>query len=98
MGKDRKSVISKGRIGFIGAGNMAQALISGMMKSKISPQKINRASNLRKIVDRCSILVIAVKPQNISDLIQKIFPFTTKNHLIISIAAGIETVFLKKLG
>lgn len=102
-------------VGFIGAGNMSQALISGMIKNKTSPQtifaydinrsqlkkisrqfKIKISSSLKEIFENCASIVLAVKPQNFPELIQEISPFT-QNHLLISIAAGIETAFLKKL-
>ncbi len=94
---------------------MAQALISGMIKSKISPQtifaydihssqlkkigqqfKIKTSSSLQEIFENCSSIVLAVKPQNFPELIQDIISFA-QNHLLISIAAGIETASLKKL-
>jgi pyrroline-5-carboxylate reductase len=42
-----------------------------------------------RVVTQSDILVLAVKPQNMSDLLQEIKPHVQANHLLISIAAGI---------
>jgi pyrroline-5-carboxylate reductase len=41
------------------------------------------------VVNHCSILVLAVKPQNMADLLREIKPALHARHLVISIAAGI---------
>ena len=46
------------------------------------------ASN-RDIMERCDVVVLAVKPQNMSGLLAEIQPNVTPKHLIVSIAAGI---------
>lgn len=113
MGTNRKSIISIKQIGFIGAGNMAHALIAGMIKSGIPSQKIFvtdidqsklkkmrdqfkiKSSSLQEVFKNCSTIVLAIKPQNFPDLLTIIVPYI-QNHLLISIAAGIETASLKK--
>ena len=101
MAKERK-------IGFIGAGNMASALIKGIIKSNryipeqilvsdIRPKAIKNLQKAfgitplsnRELVSESNTIVIAVKPQNITDLLNEIKDNVHDKHLIISIAAGI---------
>ncbi|MFH1782687.1 MAG: pyrroline-5-carboxylate reductase [Candidatus Omnitrophota bacterium] len=94
-------------IGMIGAGNMGKAiavrigkglLLSDLDKKKLRKIKIRSiklAKNNIELVKRSNIIILAVKPQNISSVLKEITPFT-KNKLIISIAAGIETKFIEK--
>jgi len=42
------------------------------------------------------IIIIAVKPQDLTDLLKEISPFINEKKLLISIAAGITTHFLEK--
>ena len=46
------------------------------------------------VVERSDVIVLAVKPQSIANVLESLRPSLTKNHLLISIAAGIS---LKKL-
>ncbi|MBN1907927.1 MAG: pyrroline-5-carboxylate reductase [Deltaproteobacteria bacterium] len=98
------------RIGFIGAGNMAGALIKGIIASGLfnhnminasdnDPEKIKALSNSykvegilsnRELCDRCNIIVLSIKPQVMSMVLEEIKGCINKNHLVISIAAGIR--------
>jgi pyrroline-5-carboxylate reductase len=46
------------------------------------------ASNV-EVVEQASIIIIAVKPQNIDDLLEELSHSSHENHLFISIAAGV---------
>ena len=104
------------KIGFIGAGNMGEALIKGILKAKLlSSQKVY-ASDIRetrrkqlqkaygiktfkdnlKLVSQVNIIILAVKPQNMEDLLGEIAPSIDKKHLVVSIAAGITTSHILK--
>lgn len=103
------------KIGFIGAGNMAQAIISGITKAKvykpadifltdIRPDRIKQlckqyktksAADNRQLVKAVDIVVLSVKPQNFSQVLDDIKTAVGKKHLIISIAAGITTSRIK---
>ena len=81
-----------GTIGFIGAGNMAEALIKGIIEAKVcSPGDIVisdvRAERLKELADeygvtaaagngelvsQADIVVLAVKPQNMAELLGEI--------------------------
>jgi pyrroline-5-carboxylate reductase len=92
----------------IGGGNMATALIGGLLKrgyaaSKIRVVEINPEScvrlheeftiraddDLEGAIKHSDIIMLAVKPQQLHELVLRIAPLVT-NHLIISIAAGIR--------
>lgn len=105
------SSISKQVIGFIGAGNMARSMASGLIandwpKNNIllsDPDGAQRQGAQQalgveiveknaSVVDRANILILAVKPQMLADVVAEITgPLAEKNPLIISIAAGIQT-------
>ncbi len=97
-------------IGSIGGGNMAEAIIRGIIKAKIyRPERIfvsdirrDRLEFLRekykvialenntKLADAAATIVLSVKPQNMTDVLQEIKDAVNPKKLIISIAAGIR--------
>jgi pyrroline-5-carboxylate reductase len=98
-------------IGFIGGGNMAEAMIKGMLNSNIrdimvSEPRDDRRSYLEKtynvkttndnkeVVKKCTIIILAVKPQNMEDVTGEISDFITPDKIIVSIAAGITLSYL----
>ncbi|MFO1391700.1 MAG: pyrroline-5-carboxylate reductase [Agitococcus sp.] len=102
-------------IGFIGAGNMASALVGGLLAQGFSPKKISVADpnvqqlhafkekglfvsvNNADIVERCDVLVLAVKPQIMKQVLEPLANYVQqKKPLIISIAAGIASHSLDK--
>jgi pyrroline-5-carboxylate reductase len=102
------------RVGFIGAGNMAQALISGMLRKGHPPRRIlthdvdpsrpkalakrfgvASAKNIAQVLKDCEIVVLAVKPQDLKKVLGEIASLV-KNHLIVSIAAGVDCETLTK--
>jgi len=94
-------------IGFLGAGNMAEALIRGLLDHQtLTPQQVIatdiRADRLKFLagafgirvgkLGEADILVLAVKPQQISAALSQV----TGNPLLISIAAGVTTSRMEK--
>ncbi len=99
-------------IGFIGGGNMAEALIRGLIKEgkrdiivsepveerrryleKCYGIKTTQSNNdLVRVVD---IIVLAVKPQNIRDVLNEIKDNVSDKHTVVSIAAGIPLNLIK---
>ncbi len=95
------------KAGFIGTGNMANAIIKGLKNSKLKfnitgfdkdKRVLNevkrkykiviKKSNL-EVVDSSDVIILAVKPQNVNEVLLEIKDRLTDEHLIISIAAGI---------
>ena len=99
---------------FIGAGNMAEALIRGLLVNQVVlPQQIiatdvrsDRLASLQKLFGirtepdntqaarQADLIVLAVKPQQMSAVLATIHPGPTT--LIISIAAGITTARIEQ--
>lgn len=94
------------QIAFIGAGNMASALIQGMLSAGTEPATIRAAdiaeaqlqtlanrgvitsTRNAEVVSGADIIVLAVKPQVLVDILQ---PLTlASDQLVVSIAAGID--------
>lgn len=104
-------------VGIIGAGNMGEALIKGLLRSNLvrsyeilaSCRTPKHVHNLEKrygihttqknltITSATDTLILAVKPQDMKGVCREIRPSITKDHLIISIAAGIDMARLRDM-
>ncbi|MGO3018595.1 MAG: pyrroline-5-carboxylate reductase [Anaerococcus sp.] len=109
-------------IGFIGCGNMAQAIMGGILKAKITENSKVYASDLyqptlnkvkekfginifkdnKDVASKSDIILLAVKPQFYSSVIEEILPLISEDTIIISIAPGktlkdLEILFGKKV-
>ncbi len=103
------------RIGFIGAGNMATALIEGLLATGIDAAQlwaadtldaklaafaakgVNITTNNQEVVRQCAIVVLAVKPQVMAQVVSALQPvLSEKACLLISIAAGISCASLQQ--
>lgn len=91
-------------IAFIGAGNMAEALIRGLLAAKaVEPRQIiahdirpNRLDELQKAFGirtgtdaSADIIILAIKPQQMASALSSLIPHPPS--LLISIAAGVST-------
>ena len=97
-------------IGIIGGGNMGMAIVSRIVgqfkilvcekdkKKQISLKKKFRVSirDLEPLVRDTDIIILAVKPQDMEKVLAEIKGAVKKNQVVISIAAGITTVFIEK--
>lgn len=99
------------KIGFIGCGKMAGAIIKGIggdniIASKSSPDNLEETSKklgveitldnkyLTKISD---VIFIAVKPNQVEGVLEEIKEFITPEKLLVSVAAGVTTGFIKNI-
>jgi len=91
-------------IGIIGFGNMGQALSKGLnaqslewgalekvqpLRQEIQIQGGKEFFHLQDLAESCSILVLAIKPQDMDEFLKLLKPFI-KHHLVISIAAALS--------
>lgn len=104
------------KVGFIGCGNMAGAIIDGIIKNEIisesdiniydvfkpavenalSKYKVNPCESARDVARKSDAVILAVKPNVISSVLENINPvLEEKSTLIISIAAGKTISFLR---
>jgi pyrroline-5-carboxylate reductase len=109
----------KGKIGFIGGGIMAEAMIKGILRAGllaagdilvVDPDDRRRmllrtehqvvVHDEPEIVWRsCDIVILAVKPQVLGNLLEKDRRLIESRHLIISIAAGVPLALIEsKIG
>lgn len=104
-------MLSKAKIAVIGAGNMGEILIRGLMngnavdKSFIVTAEINserrefiaETYEVETVGDPCdavsaaNLVILAVKPQNVHNVLDQLREVITENHLVISIVAGVST-------
>jgi len=103
------------KIGFIGAGNMAEALMKGVMSTGLYSKEEIIASEVyeprRKYVSEtlgidvradsvavaksAKFIVLSVKPQQVKEVLASMKGHLSKDHLVMSIAAGITTASLE---
>lgn len=103
------------KLGFIGAGNMGEALLKGLLvRGSARPQGIvvsaRRPERLRELVETYSvraasnvevareseILVLAVKPQILDQVLREISAAVSREKLIISVAAGVPIAAIER--
>lgn len=99
-------------IGFVGGGNMGEAIVGALLQSRIFPKEnimvsdaskdrlrymseiygVTLAGDNRRLFAECDIVVLAVKPQHMTDVLEDIAGSTGYGSggrtLVISIAAG----------
>ncbi|TEB05802.1 Pyrroline-5-carboxylate reductase [Pelotomaculum schinkii] len=102
------------KIGFLGGGAMAEALIAGLLRSGLVEPASVYASDISaarqeyleqkfgiktadnsSVVSAADIVVLAVKPQAISGLLEEIAPAARPELTVVSVVAGISTDFIE---
>ena len=102
------SLESVGKIGVIGSGSMGQALISGWADSGAGIVAVVRdvekyrhledsygieVTDDPKSLETCDVVVVAIKPQVIKEILQDFQPYISPDTIVISVAVGITTEF-----
>jgi pyrroline-5-carboxylate reductase len=101
-------------IGFVGAGNMAEAMIRGLLRGEVfKPMQVTasapREERQRELADkygiratadnreaaRQSIVVLSVKPQILSRVLDEVAEAISAESLVISIAAGVPVAAIQ---
>lgn len=105
---NRRMSLQAGKIGFIGAGNMAESLITGLLQAKLMTPSQMIASDIDatrcelirgkyrittttknfEAADGVDILVLAVEPQVLDDVLAEIAAAVQVTTVIVSVAAG----------
>jgi pyrroline-5-carboxylate reductase len=103
------------RVGFVGGGNIGEALIRGLGKTGVLPAAALAVSDVRRerleelgrlygvegltdnslLVRGADVVILAVKPQILRDVLHEIAP-ATPGKLLISVAAGISTLEIRR--
>lgn len=100
----------KKKIGIIGCGNMGSAIIRQSKGLIVFDRDVKKMRDIAKryhvrsafdnqdLVKKSTVIIIAVKPQNIDEVLENIKSVIT-NQLVISIVAGISTNYIEnKIG
>jgi pyrroline-5-carboxylate reductase len=102
-------------VGFVGAGNMGEALIKGLLGASLVPAEAIVATDVRPerlkdltlqygirsaadngtLVRQTDVVILAVKPQIMAEVLAEIAPAVTRDKLLVSIAAGVSTARLR---
>jgi len=98
-----------GKIGIIGLGNMGTAIGRSLKGSSVAGYDIRPAAkraasrsgitpvkDSRELVRKSRIVILAVKPQEMKEVLGNIKDAVTARHLLVSIAAGVSTRFIEK--
>ena len=108
------NALSGKRIGFMGAGNMAEALARALLAAGLPPESISASdvaearrklfseslhvavtNDNRQVLAKSDVVIFAVKPQNMPELLA-IISGPPHGTLFISICAGVSTAFIEK--
>lgn len=95
--------------GFIGAGNMGSAIINGLLnnkkvktiyaydidKTKVTNLKKVKYLDIDKLVEKADVIVLAVKPQMMNNVLNRIIKQDIKGKLFVSIAAGLNIEYFE---
>ena len=109
MLKDKKvGLIGGGKMGEALAGGIvarglfpaSHVMVSDVVKERLEQLKriygVATATDNKRVAREVDILILAVKPQNMGDVLAELASVVGKAHLVISIAAGIPVKFIEE--
>jgi pyrroline-5-carboxylate reductase len=96
------------KIGFIGGGNMAEAILSAVLRAKLTPAdsisvsdiaearrtylkeryRVRVTADNRQLIQNEDVIILAVKPQSLSEIMAGLAGMIKPSQLVISIVAG----------
>jgi pyrroline-5-carboxylate reductase len=106
------------KIAFIGAGSMAESIISGILAkgflkseqifaaNKSDDQRLQRLNDLfnlrctrdkKEAVSDADVIILAMKPKDITEALLSIQPHVQKDQLIVSVLAGVSTDYISDI-
>ena len=105
------------RVGFIGAGNMAEALCRGVLAAGLAPPErvvafdpqeerrrlfaddlgVKVASGNDEVIAGADVIVLAVKPQALADVLPPVGALIGRDKLVITILAGVPTARIEAI-
>jgi pyrroline-5-carboxylate reductase len=108
-------MVTDKKLGFIGAGNMGEALVKGLIASKAAkpsqvlvsarrPERVQelvrlygvRGASNAEVARESDVLVLAVKPQILDQVLRDIAPELPRDRLVISVAAGVPIAAIER--
>ncbi len=101
------------RLGFIGTGRIARALIAGLsqrehtvitgfdkdpaaLASIAADYPLQPCLSVEEVAMKSQVIILAVKPYQMEEVLGAISASLTTSHLLISVAAGISSEFIRK--
>lgn len=101
------------RLGFIGTGRIARALIAGLsqrehtvitgfdkdpaaLASIAADYPVLPCLSVEEVALKAQVIILAVKPYQMEEVLGALKASLTANHLLISVAAGISSEFIRK--
>lgn len=63
----------------------------------LAPFGVKKCSSELELVQNCQYVFLAIKPQKFEEILAKIAPAVTEATVLVSIAAGIDTAFIRKM-
>lgn len=105
------------RIVFLGAGNMAEALVRGLLRGGVARARQLRVTDVRperltyfwkkyrvagtddnvEAVKSADVVVLAVKPQQLAEVLAQVAGHVSRKALVLSIAAGVRSGRIEKI-
>jgi len=88
--------MNKNTIGFFGAGKMAQGIVSALpAKTPVLLSSVEANRNI-EIAKSCTLIFLAVRPQDVAAVAAEVKPFLTAGQTLVSIVAGKTLAGLRK--